>query len=241
MSSEGALPFWDHVEELRRRLRNALLALVAGTAISAFVSDRILLWLTYPLPGEGLSQLEAISVTENVGVFMQASLLSGLAMSMPMILYQLWSFIRPGLEPQERKYVYLIVPFATLLFLSGVAFCYFVMLPVAVPFLLGFLEIPTRPRPSEYFPFVTSLLLWVGLSFETPLLVFFLAKVRILNYRQLIRNWRAAIIVIAVMAAVITPTPDPVNMGIVMIPLVLLYGLSIVLAWIARPKLEEEG
>ena len=234
--------FLEHIEELRARLLRALAGLVVGTVICALFAERILRWLTRPLGGEGLAQLEAISLTENMGVFMQASLLGGVTLAMPYILYQLWRFISPGLKPDERKYVYLVIPFATVLFLSGVAFAYFVMLPVAIPFLLEFLTIPVTPRPSEYFPFITSILFWIGLSFETPLLIFFLAKVGLISPRTLLQNWRVAVILIAVLAAVITPTPDPVNMGIVMLPMMILYGLSIVLAWIAyRPKEAEVG
>ncbi len=239
MSERAKLTFLEHIEELRRRLLHALIALAMGTVVSALFTERILEWLAMPLPGEGLAQLEAISLTENVGVFMQAALLGGVTLAMPIILYQSWRFIEPALYRKEQRYIYLVVPLATALFLSGVAFCYFVMLPVTVPFLLDFLSIPTTPRPAEYFPFITSLLFWVGLSFEMPLLVFFLAKVRIVNHRMLVRNWRVAIILIAVLAAVVTPTPDPVNMAIVMVPLILLYGLSIILAWIAyRPSPE---
>ncbi len=233
MSEGNSMGFLEHIEELRTRIIRALIGLLVGTVICAFFAERILTWLTRPLPGDGLAQLESISLTENMGVFMQASLLGGVTLAMPFILYQLWRYIEPALHTDERRYVYLIVPFATLLFLSGVAFCYYVMLPVAVPFLLEFLTIPVTPRPSEYFPFITSILFWIGLSFETPLLVFFLAKVRVVNHRMLLKNWRVAVIVIAVLAAVITPTPDPVNMGIVMLPMVVLYGLSIVLARIA--------
>jgi sec-independent protein translocase protein TatC len=241
MSNEGSMGFLEHIEELRARVMRALIGLFIGTVICAFFAERILSWLTRPLPGDGLAQLEAISLTENMGVFMQASLLGGVTLAMPYILYQLWRYVDPALRADERKYVFLIVPFATLLFLSGVAFCYFVMLPVAVPFLLEFLTIPVTPRPSEYFPFITSILFWIGISFETPLVIFFLAKVRVLSHRTLLKNWRVAVILIAVLAAVITPTPDPVNMGIVMLPMIVLYGLSIVLAWIAYRPGEAEA
>jgi len=236
MSKEETLPILEHIEELRRRLLRALLALGVGVTVSAFLAPQILEWLARPLPGGGIQQLEAIEVTENVGVFMQATLLGGVTLAMPFILFQLWQFVAPGLYPNERRYVYLLLPLATLLFISGALFTYFVMLPTAIPFLISFANIPVRLRPSNYFSFVTGLMFWIGLSFETPLILFFLAKVRLINYKMLIRGWRVAILAIAVLAAVITPTPDPVNMSIVMIPLTLLYGLSILLARIAyRP------
>lgn len=206
--------------------------------MSALFAGHLLEWLTRPVGG--LEQLEAIEVTENVGVFMQVTLLGGVTLAMPVILYQLWRFVAPGLYPHERRYVYFLVPLATALFVAGVAFTYFVMLPTAVPFLLGFIGIPTRPRPANYVSFVSNVMFWVGLSFETPLLVFFLARVRVVNYRMLLRGWRIAVFLIAVLAAVVTPTPDPVNMGLVMMPLIVLYGLSVLLARVAyRP--EEQG
>lgn len=231
MSAEGGQSILEHIEELRRRLFRALLALAAGTAVSAVFAQRLLEWFARPVGG--LESLEAIEVTENMGVFMQVTLLGGVTLAMPAILYQLWKFISPGLLPSERRYVYLLVPFATILFVSGVAFAYFVMLPAAVPFLLGFISIPTRPRPANYISFITTLMFWAGLSFETPLIVFFLAKAQVVNYRMLARNWRIAVLLIAVLAAVVTPTPDPVNMALVMVPLTVLYGLSILLARIA--------
>ena len=240
MSEDAAAKtFLEHFEELRRRLFRALLALAAGVAVSAIFAERLLEWLARPVGG--LENLEAIEVTENVGVFMQASLLGGVTLAMPAILYQLWRFVAPGLFASERRYVYLLLPLATILFLTGGAFAYFVMLPTAIPFLLGFAGIPTRPRPSSYLSFVTNLMFWIGLSFETPMVVFFLAKVRIVNHRMLARNWRVALLLIAVLAAVVTPTPDAVSMALVMAPLILHYGLSIVLARMAYRPREGDG
>jgi sec-independent protein translocase protein TatC len=236
--AKGSKPFLEHIEELRQRLLRALIGLALGTIISAVFTPTILEWMARPIGG--LDNLKAIEVTENVGVFMQVSLLGGVTLAMPFILYQVWRFISPGLYARERRYVYLLIPFATLLFVSGVAFAYFVMLPTAVPFLIGFLSIETQPRPADYISFITNLMLWIGVSFETPLLIFFLAMVRIIDYRMLIRGWRIAILAIAVLAAVITPTPDPVNMGLVMAPMILLYGLSIILARIAYRPVDED-
>jgi sec-independent protein translocase protein TatC len=229
----------DHIEELRRRVMRALIGVGVGVLIVGLFGQQLLEWLARPVGG--LEVMEAIEVTENLGVFMQVALLGGVTLAMPVILYQLWQFVSPGLFPNERRYVYLMVPAATLLFLVGVAFAYFVMLPAAIPFLMGFISIPTSPRPSSYISFITSLCFWVGLSFETPLVVFFLAKVHLVNYRQLIRGWRVAMVGIAIIAAVVTPTGDPVNMALMMLPLTILYGMSIVLAWIAyRPPPEDE-
>ncbi len=218
----------EHVEELRRRLIKALLALAVGFIISALFTNQLLEWLARPVGG--LEKLEAIEVTENLGVFMQVALLGGVLLAMPVIVYQVWRFVTPGLYPHEKRYIYILAPAATLLFIAGAAFAYFVMLPAAVPALLGFAPIPTRPRPANYISFVTNLMFWVGVSFEMPLFIFFLAKVRLVSPRDLLRNWRVAIFLIALLAALVTPTGDPINMGLVMIPLVVLYVLSILLA-----------
>jgi sec-independent protein translocase protein TatC len=226
----------EHIEELRRRLIKALLALAVGFVISALFTNQLLEWLARPVGG--LEKLEAIEVTENLGVFMQVALLGGVLLAMPVIVYQVWRFVTPGLYPHEKRYIYILAPAATLLFISGAAFAYFVMLPAAVPALLGFAPIPTRPRPANYISFVTNLMFWVGISFEMPLFIFFLAKVRLVGPRDLLRNWRVAVFLIALLAALVTPTGDPINMGLVMIPLVVLYVLSILLARVAYRESE---
>ncbi|MFN3762018.1 MAG: twin-arginine translocase subunit TatC [Anaerolineae bacterium] len=221
----------EHIEELRQRLLKALVALAVGVVISALFTNQLLEWLARPVGG--LEKLEAIEVTENLGVFMRVALLGGVLLAMPVIVYQVWRFVTPGLYPHEKRYVYLLAPAATLLFVAGAAFAYFVMLPTAVPALLGFAPIPTRPRPANYISFVTNLMFWVGISFEMPLFIFFLAKVGLVSPRDLLRNWRVAVFLIALLAALVTPTGDPINMGLVMIPLVVLYGLSVLLARVA--------
>ena len=165
---------------------------------------------------------------------MRVSLLSGFILSLPILLYELMAFINPGLTSTERKWTYIFIPFATIMFIAGVAFTYFVMLPVAIPFLVNFLGIKTTPRLSSYTEFVTSLMFWVGVSFEMPIVVFLLAKLKLVSAGMLARGWRYAILIIAVAAAVITPTADPVNMTILMIPLIGIYFLSILMAVIAR-------
>ncbi|MBO9371154.1 MAG: twin-arginine translocase subunit TatC [Chloroflexi bacterium] len=233
MREQGAEPksLLEHIEELRRRLLRALIALAVGVVVSALFTNQILAWMARPVGG--LEKLEAIEVTENLGVFMQVALLGGVILAMPVIVYQVWRFVTPGLYPHEKRYVYALAPAATLLFLAGAAFAYFIMLPAAIPALLGFAPIPTRPRPANYISFVTNLMFWVGISFEMPLFVFFLAKVRLVSPRALLRNWRLAFFLIALLAALVTPTGDPINMALVMVPLTVLYGLSILLAYVA--------
>ena len=123
---------------------------------------------------------------------------------------------------------------ATLLFVAGVAFTWFVMLPSALPFLIHFLGITTQVRPLNYFDFVTTLMFWIGICFELPLLVMFLARLKIVSSKQLIKVWHYAVVAIAIIAAAVTPTVDPINMGLVMLPLMGLYVISIILAAIVR-------
>jgi sec-independent protein translocase protein TatC len=236
---EKLMSFWDHVEELRRRLLIALVALAITTAISFTFADKIVVLLTQPIGGPG--KLQAIEVTENVNVFLKVALLSGFLLALPVILYELMAFVIPGLKSGERRWLILGVIFASLMFVLGVAFAYFIMLPNALPFLLNFLNIPTFPRPSSYFDFITSLLFWIGASFQTPLLIFILARFGVVNAADLLKYWRVAIVVIAVIAAVITPTTDPVNMSILMAPLIVLYFLSVLLAFVAQRKNKKES
>ncbi len=224
----------DHLGELRSRLVKASIALLITTAISFIFADRLVEILSIPIGGR--QALEAIDVTENMGVFMRVSLISGMVLAMPVIVYQLIRFIVPGLTREERRYLWIVVPSASLLFLLGVAFAYFVMLPVAVPFLIGFLNIPTRPRPSTYFGFVSRLMFWIGASFETPLILAFLARLGIITPQFLKQNRKYAIVLIALIAAAITPTVDPVNMLLVMAPLMVLYELGVFLSRLSYRK-----
>lgn len=221
----------DHLEALRRHLLRAVVFLVITTALSFAFARRILEFLTEPIGG--IEALRAIEVTESIGAFMRVSLLAGLALAIPYILFELFLFINPALRSSERKMVIVLLPVGTLLFVAGLAFSYFVMLPAALPFLLNFMGIQAELRPSSYIQFVTGVMFWIGIAFEFPLIIYLLAVVGIVNAGMLWRAWRIAIVAIAVLSAAITPTIDPVNMGLVMAPMTVLYFLSIGLAAIA--------
>ncbi len=228
----------QHIGELRKRLFIALAAMVLMTVASLYFGEGLIDILAKPIGG--VDKLVSIEVTENIGVFMRVSLLAGFIASLPITLYQLIAFLFPGLMPNERRGLLIAIPFATLLFIAGVAFAYYVMLPTALPFLISFIGVKTTPRLSNYFKFVTNLMFWIGLSFETPLVVYVLARLKIVTARQLAKQWRIAVVVIAVIAAVATPTPDPINMGLLMLPLFVLYWLSVLLAAIAGRGRKEE-
>ncbi|MHC1740268.1 MAG: twin-arginine translocase subunit TatC [Anaerolineaceae bacterium] len=224
----------DHIEELRRRLLISLIALIIGVAISLFFGQKIVDFLTIPIGG--VTKLQSIEITENVGVYMRVSLLAGVILGFPVILYEILLFILPGLKRNEKRFVILSIPLATLFFVGGVVFAFYIMLPAALPFLTSFLGVQTLPRLSSYISFVTNLLFWVGVSFEMPLFVYILARFGLVTARALLSYWRQAIVLIAILAAVITPTVDPVNMGLMMTPLFILYFVSILFAWFATRR-----
>ena len=142
-------------------------------------------------------------------------------------------FAAPGLRARERKFGLMGIPLASLLFLTGIAFTYFILLPTALPFLGGFTKIEQFWTARDYFGFVTGLMMWIGLFFEFPLVIYILTSIGMVKPDVLAKQWRLAIVLIAILAAAITPTIDPVNMGLVMLPMSLLYFISIGLSHVA--------
>ena len=225
---ESSVTLLKHLNELRIRLFKVFLALIITTIISFAFSQEIIEYLALPIGG--IAELVSIELTENIAIFMKVSLLGGFILGMPVIVYQIVAFVSPGLKRNERIWLIVMVPFATILFAAGVAFTWFVMLPTAIPFLSNFMGITTQVRPENYFGFITRIMFWIGICFEMPLIIMFLAKLKIVTARQLISGWRYAIVIMAIVAAAVTPTVDPVNMGLVMAPLMALYVISIFLA-----------
>ena len=226
------MPIMAHLEELRQRLIKAAVALLITTAISFVFAEQIIEILKQPM---GEARLVFLKPTDSIANFMKVSLISGATMAMPVMVYQFFRFIAPGLSKQEKRYLLLIAPGATVSFLIGAAFAYFIMLPAAVTFLYGFLQDVADPFWSldTYLSLITRMIFWVGMSFETPLIIFFLAKLGIISAETLARNRKYALVVVAIISAVVTPTPDPVNMALVMLPLAVLYEVAIFLARLA--------
>jgi len=234
--------FWDQVEALRGHLLRAVLAIVVGVLIAFTFTDQLVKFLAAPIGG--LDALRAIEVTESIGVFMKVALLAGIAISLPYVAFEFWLFAAPGLRPRERLFGLVGIPLAAVFFIAGMAFTYYVMLPSALPFLLNFLGIQAQLRPQSYFSFVTGLMFWIGVAFEFPLLIYVLTAMGFIRPQALAGQWRIAVVVIAVVAAAITPTVDPVNMGLVMLPMVGLYFISIGLSYAAysgRRSTSDEG
>ncbi len=157
----------------------------------------------------------------------------------------MWWFAAPGLRPRERKFGLLSIPFATLLYVAGMVFAYVILIPPALNLLGGFTAISQKWTAKEYFDFVNGLIFWMGISFEFPLVIYVLTAIGFVKPKFLAQQWRLAIVIIAVLAAAITPTVDPINMSLVMGPLTLLYFISIGLSYLAlagrrRPESESE-
>lgn len=261
-SREGMKGLWEglaeHLEALRGHLFRSMVVLTLTTGICFFISQTLMQLLAYPLGdpasaievgtqggiagwmekalaqgADGLARLQVIEPTEAVGVFMRVSLLGGVILGLPWIVFELFLFVAPGLMPRSRMVLLLGIPLVSVCFLLGAAFCFFVMMPTAIPFLYTFLGFKAAWRPSAYFELVTTLMFWVGVTFEMPLVAYLLAAAGLIRARQLASVWRFAVVIIAIVAAAITPTVDPVNMGLVMAPMVLLYLVSILAAAIA--------
>lgn len=222
---------WDHLDELRMHLLRMVIGLAVGVGISFYFTIPLMEYLATPVGG--LENLQAIKVTEEIGVYMRVAMTSGIAIMLPYLAFELWLFAAPGLRPRERKFGLAGIPLATVLFLSGMAFTFFALLPTALPFLGGFTEIQQSWTANDYFGFVTGLMVWIGLFFEFPLVVYILTSMGLIKPGVLAQQWRLAIVIISIISAAITPTIDPVTMGLTMLPMIVLYFASIGLSYLA--------
>jgi sec-independent protein translocase protein TatC len=224
----------EHLNELRMRLFRALMALFIGVLLSAFFTSRLLKYLIKPYGTE----LQVLGPTESVVIYFRVALLAGAILAVPYITYQLFMFIAPGLKRGEKRIIYTALPVTTGLFLLGVAFAWFIMVPAALGFLEDFESDIFRAgwTAERYIAFLTSILFWIGVAFEMPVVVYVLARLGVIGPGALIRNWRLAVVLITVVAALITPTVDPFNMLLVTAPLLALYVISIGMATVAYPR-----
>ncbi|MFH1626016.1 MAG: twin-arginine translocase subunit TatC [Pseudomonadota bacterium] len=228
------LPFTSHLEELRRRLIICFIAVGIGFVASYFFSKRIFTILMQPLldvlPPDG--SLIFTGLAEAFFTYLKVSLLAGIFVASPVVLYQIWSFISPGLYQKEKRYVWPFVIFSTIFFAGGALFGYFIVFPFGFKFFMGFATEAIRPLPSmkEYFSFSTKLLFAFGIVFELPLFVFFLSKIGVVNAKMLTSQRKYAIVIIFIASAILTP-PDVMTQLMMAVPLLLLYELSI---WVAK-------
>lgn len=225
---------FEHLVALRNNVFRSVIVLAMATGLAFYFNTTILEFLARPMEG-GMEALVAIDVTEPVGTVMRVSLLTGFLITFPYIAYQVWLFWAPGMLKRRNRITSLFaIPASVFLFYSGVLFAYFLLLPQALPFLLNFMGINTIPRPTSYIKFTTSLMFWIGIAFQLPLVLPLLTRMGVIRAEVLAQQWRLAIIIIAVVAAMITPTVDPVNMALVMGPLSALYFLSVGFAMLAQ-------
>lgn len=249
-AAEPGATILSHLNELRIRLTWALVSLAVMTVISISFTRPLLEFLIAPYvaqaeatPGDTTDtggRLQILRPTEGIETYFKVALVSGAILAMPLILYQVWLFVAPGLEKHEKRYVYLFIPSGTLLFLIGVFFAWSVLIPAAVGFLASFMPtiFAADWTAQEYIGFTTSFLFWIGVSFEMPLIIYVLSRVGIISAHTLREQWRAAIVIIAILAAAVTPSIDPVTMMLTMVPLIILYVLSIFLATIGQRQFE---
>ena len=239
------LSITEHLRELRRRVLICVVAILAGSVAAFAFYKQIIEFLSRPAydleTGSGL-ELVFIEVTELLTTAVKVSFVAGFVLALPVILYQVVMFVAPGLTGRERRYLFLFMPAALVAFAAGVAFAYYVLTPPALRFLLGFSDVATPLiRISNFVNLMVRLLFWMGVAFETPLIMFMLAQLGIVSAQRLSRFRRYWVVIAFILAAIITPTFDPVNQALVAGPLLVLYELGVLLARLAgRSRRETE-
>ncbi len=236
---EKRLPLTEHLTELRSRLVKCFIAVGIGFLISYQFSERIFGYLMIPLVKslpEG-STMVFTGLPEAFFTYLKTAFISGTFLAVPFILYQMWMFVAPGLYPKERRPVLPFVLFSSLFFIGGALFGYFIVFPIGFKFFLSYASDIIKPLPSvkEYLSLSAKLLLAFGLIFELPILTLFLAKMGLITHKFMTRNRRYAILLIFVVGAILTP-PDVITQLMMAGPLLILYELSILVAWTFEPK-----
>jgi len=235
---EGEMSFLQHLEELRWRFVYSLIGIVIGTIITwIFIDLLVESILLLPAKKANIS-LQNLRPFGQLFLFMQIAITGGIILSIPNIFYQLWKFIAPALKQKEKKYITLIVVFSTICFLAGIAFAYFLMIPLTLKFAgeFGSVEIENNFAIAEYFAIIISIMLGAGLVFELPMLSFLLSKIGILTPQMMRRYRKHSIIVILILAAILSPGTDPVAQILLAIPLTLLYEISIFVSKVFSKK-----
>jgi len=231
--NQSQMSLMEHLIELRTRLIWISSALVIFTTIAVFFYNPLVTFVTSTARNMGV-ELQLLNPLDSIGIIFRVSFTVGTAFSLPVIIYQIIAFMAPGLYPHERRGILLTLPAILVLFGIGAAFAFFVLLPVAVGFLSSIFTGVFRQdwAADTYLNFVTRLVFWIGVAFEMPLVVAVLSRMGLVSGPALLKVWRQAFVVIAIVAAAITPTVDPVNMAIVMLPLILLFFSSVGLAYL---------
>ena len=247
---EATMTFWEHLAELRSRLVRMGIAFTAGAAVSWYYRQPLLAWLTEPFTTAwqsgnvaGSASLHFAAPAALFVAYVKLALLGGLVLALPVILYQVWMFVSPGLYAREKRIAIPFVVVSCLLFLTGGYFGYRVAFPIAFRYLLSFsgpvggggFEVTPTVMIGEYLDFVTRMLLAFGATFELPVVVFFLSIAGVITHRHLIKFARYFVVVAFILSAVITP-PDITSQFLLAVPLCILYGVSIGIAYVFSRK-----
>ena len=232
------MPFLDHLEELRWRIIKVLLGVICGSILSFVFVDKIIALLLIPV--KSVQNALNLQVLQIQGMFMikwGISFICGGVISLPLITYQVWEFVSPGLHLKEKKIAFPLIFFTFISFIAGITFAYFILIPISLNFFtsMGYSGIQNNFSINYYLSFITWLMIGCGCLFELPVLIFILARLNIATPSFLRHYRKHAMIVIMILSAIITP-PDPVSLIIMTIPLVLIYEISIGVAFLAQPK-----
>jgi sec-independent protein translocase protein TatC len=256
---ELRMPFWSHLAELRKRIIWSVVWIVIGFGVCFNYSEDILKLLMWPMntklmilstfpyivsiPAEVQQKLHYTTLIEPFWTHLKIALIAGIMLVFPLVMYQLWKFIAPGLLPKERRYAGVFVLFSTLFFGIGVLFCYFLLLPFAVPFLLSYKtdNLVAIIKIGDYTDFVMKFLLASGLVFELPLVIVLLSRMGIVSPNWLAKYRKYAFLASFILGAILTPTPDVFNQTLISIPIYLLYEAGILLARLFGKKKKAES
>ncbi len=238
--------FFEHLSELRKRLIRALLGIAVGMALVGWFCERIFRWVMLPvirsLP-ENQQALHYTSYIEPFMVYLKVALYGGIFVAAPYVLLQLWLFVAPGLYKRERKVVVPFLASGTLLFYGGAAFCYFLVMPAAFPALATIAGDDMKPilTMTEQLSLVLAMLLGFGIVFEVPVIIAFLSMIGLVSADFLAKYRRHAIVVNTALAAIITPTGDPLNLALMAVPMIIFYEIGIILARLLGKKKAPEA
>ncbi len=242
--SPDSMTFLEHLDDLRKRLFYSFLAIIFTIFPAWFFHEQIFEILAFPV-NQYLPEGESLAftkLTEPFMVYIKVSFLAAFFVISPFLFFQFWKFIAPGLYQKEKKYVFPFVFFTTVFFAAGGIFAYYVVFPFACRFFLGMgADFQPVIKMDEYFSLAIRVILGIALVFELPTLIFFLSRMGLITAKWMVKKFKYAVLVVFIIAAIITPTPDPITQSIVAVPMLALYGLSILIAFISEKKRKEKA
>ncbi len=241
LSADDKQTLLEHLGELRKSLIISVVSIMVASVASYAYSEQLLNIVTMPLRAIN-QQLIVTGVTEAFFVKLQLSILAGFIIAFPIVAWSIWRFFKPALYPHERKYIYILFPVSIILFVSGVLFAYFGILPLVLRFFVYIAgeSLQTMFKVDQYVSFVMSFSIPFGIVFELPVLTFFLTKIGVVKPQMLSKNRKYAILFIVIVAGVLTPGPDPISQVMMAVPVYLLYEVSILVAKFSKPRPKKE-